>query len=434
MDYFDYRDGQLHCEQVNLDDLAQRVGTPVYVYSRRTIEDHYDRIAQAFAELDPIICYSIKSCGNIHICKLLADRGSGMDVVSGGELFRATQAGTPMRKVVYAGVGKTDQEIRAALEAKVGWFNIESEAEFENIARIARQMGSTATAALRVNPDVADPKTHAKTTTGKKQTKFGVDLDRAIRFFEVYGHDPRVRLSAIHIHIGSPIYSPKPYVAAITKVLALVDQLKAQGIEITAFNMGGGFAADYETGQSPLASDYASEIVPLMRPFHEAGGQFMIEPGRTITANAGVLLVRVQYIKLAGAKKFVVVDSGMNHLARVALYDAHHFIWPTNVAPDHVPKERVLLPSNDGLERCDVVGPICETGDYFAVDRPMPPVARGDLLCVFSAGAYGMVMASNYNAMPRPPEVLISGQRAQIIRRRETYEDLIDAERECQTV
>lgn len=434
MDHFEYKNGQLFCEEVNLDELASRVGTPTYIYSRATFEEHYKRLAEAFAELDPIICYSIKSCGNLHICRLLADLGSGMDVVSGGELFRAQQAGADMSKIVYAGVGKTDQEIRAALEAKIGYFNIESEAEFENIASIAKQIGATGRAALRVNPDVADPDTHEKTTTGKKETKFGVDIERAKRFFERYGQDAHLRLSAIHLHIGSPIYSPQPYVDAITKALTLIDELRAQGHEIDALDIGGGFAADYETGESPLATDYAAQIVPLLRDFHAGGGKVILEPGRAIAGNAGVLLTRVQYVKLGGRKKFVIVDGGMHHLIRPTLYESFHFLWPTNVAPMHEPAERREQMDLAGLEACDVVGPICETGDYLAQDRPLPPVARGDLLCVFTAGAYGIVMASHYNAMPNPAEVLISGDQATLIRRRETYDDLVEAERDATPV
>jgi len=434
MDAFVYRNGQLFCEDINLDELAGQVGTPMYVYSRKTLEEHYDRIANAFKELEPVICYSIKSCGNIHLCKLLADRGAGMDVVSGGELYRAKLAGTPMSKVVYAGVGKTDAEIREAISAKIGWFNIESEAEFENIASIARQMGAFTNGALRVNPDVADPKTHAKTSTGKKETKFGVDIERARRFFERYGKDKHLKLSAIHLHIGSPIYSAEPYVLAIKKALELIEELRKQGHEITAIDIGGGYAADYESGASPDAGAYAKEIVPLLRDFKKNGGTIILEPGRTIAANAGVLIARVQYIKMGGKKKFVIVDTGMHHLVRPTLYDSFHFIWPTSVAPMHVPPTRAKEMTLQGLETADVVGPICESGDFLAKDRPLPPVARGDLLCIFTAGAYGMVMSSNYNAMPRPPEVLVDGKKATVIRRRETYDDLIAPEKATPTV
>lgn len=433
MDSFQYRNGQLFCEDVNLDELASSVGSPAYVYSKKTFIDHYDKLAKAFAQLDPIVCYSIKSCGNIHLLKLLVERGCGMDVVSGGELHRAQLGGADMKKVVYAGVGKTDAEIRQALEAGIGYFNIESEAEFENIAAIAKQMQVTAHAALRVNPDV-DPKTHVKTTTGKKETKFGVDIERARQFFATYGKDKNLRLTALHLHIGSPVYTVDPYVQAITKALSLIDELKGQGYTVDALDIGGGFGADYTTGQSPVAADYAKEIVPLLLPFKQAGGKIILEPGRTIAANAGILLARVQYIKMGGNKKFVIIDSGMHHLVRPTLYDSFHFVWPTKVAPMHEPKTREQEMDMPGLELCDVVGPICESGDFLAKGRKLPPMSRGQLLAVFTAGAYGMVMASHYNAMPKPPEVLVDGDKATIIRRRETYDDLLEAESTTQVV
>ena len=428
MDSFEYRDGSLYCEDVELSELAARTGSPTYVYSRRTFEDHFDKLQAAFAEVDPIICYSIKSCWNTHICKLLSDRGAGMDVVSGGELFRAQQAGTDMSKVVYAGVGKTDAEIQQALDAKIGWFNIESEAEFENIAKIARDIGAVANGALRVNPDVSDPKTHAKTNTGKKESKFGVDIDRARRFFDTYGRDEHLKLNAIHLHIGSPIYSAEPYVRAITKALELIEELRGKGFEINTLDIGGGFAADYESDKSPLAVDYAKDIVPLLKPFVASGGKIILEPGRSIAANAGVLLSRVQYVKVGGSKKFVIIDSGMHHLIRPTMYEAFHFMWPTNVAAQHVPTQRKTEMDLPGLEAVDVVGPICESGDYLALNRDLPPMQRGDLLAVFAAGAYGIVMASQYNSVPLPAEVLVDGDKATLIRTRQTHDDLIAQE------
>jgi diaminopimelate decarboxylase len=436
MDHFNYRDGELYCEDTPAAEIAKAVGTPAYVYSKQTLLDHYHAIKDAFADLDPIVCYSIKSCGNLHIVKLLADEGSGMDVVSGGEVFRAQQAGVDPSKVVYAGVGKTDAEIEQAIrffhskgESGGGWFNIESEAEFENIAAIAQRLGKPAHGALRINPDVADARTHAKTTTGSKETKFGVDIERAKRFFHTYGKNESLRLDAIHLHIGSPIYSPEPYVKAITKTLELIDELRGEGFTINTIDIGGGYAADYETGASPAYTDYAQAIVPLLKPFKDAGGTVILEPGRTIAANAGVLLTQVQYLKQGGAKKFVICDTGMHHLIRPTLYEAWQFIWPTKVSSEHIPPKRAKELDLPGLEVSEVVGPICETGDYLAKDRPLPPVQRGDLLAVFGAGAYGMVMASNYNAMPKPPEVMVAGDGFVTIRRRETYEDLVAAER-----
>ncbi len=427
MDHFEYRDGRLFCEDVAIDELADAVGTPAYVYSCRTFEHHYDAIADAFAELDPIICYSIKSCGNLHILKLLAERGSGMDVVSGGELYRAELAGADPAKIVYAGVGKTDAEIEHGIRMGIGWFNIESEAEFENVASIARRLGRRAHGALRVNPDVHDPRTHAKTTTGKKETKFGVDIDRAHRFFQAYGRNEHCRLDAIHLHIGSPIYSPEPYVRAITRALELIDRLRDEGYGVDTLDIGGGYAADYETGASPSYAAYAEAIVPLLRG---RGLRVILEPGRTIAANAGLLVTSVLYVKTGGRKTFAIVDTGMHHLIRPTLYEGWHFIWPARVKAEHVPAARAKDVEMPGLQAYDVVGPICETGDILARDRALPPVERGDRLGVFTAGAYGMVMASQYNAMPRPPEVLVEGETYRVIRRRETYEDLVAAERE----
>lgn len=426
MDHFTYKNGQLYCEDLAVDELIRKedVGSPAYIYSASTFREHFTRIRDAFAELDPIVCYSIKSCGNIHIVKLLAEMGCGMDVVSGGEIFRAQQAGADMSKVVYAGVGKTDAEIEAAIEAEIGWFNIESEQEFENIAAIAERLGKQAHGALRINPDVADSRTHAKTTTGSKETKFGVDIGRAVRFFEQYGHNEHCRVDAIHLHIGSPIYSAEPYVKAIQKALDLIEELKAKGYTIDTIDIGGGYAADYESGKSPDYTEYADAIVPLLK---DTGLKVIIEPGRTIAGNAGILVSEVQYIKMAAGdtKKFVILDTGMNHLLRPSMYDAFHFIWPTKVSEEHVPAERKMEMDLPNLETVDVVGPICETGDMLGRERKFPSVERGDLIAIYTAGAYGMVMASNYNAMPRPVEVMVDGDDYTIIRRRENYDDLV---------
>jgi len=461
MDYFEYRDGRLMCEGVAAAELAERFGTPSYVYSRATLTDHYDRIVAAFKELDPLICYSIKSCGNIGVCRVLGERGSGMDVVSGGELERAFLAGVPMSKVVYAGVGKTDGEVRAALEGRfsllgagggrewqsgkvaewqseldpvgrgaIGYFNIESEPEFENIARIAREMGVRSRAALRVNPDV-DPKTHAYTSTGKKDSKFGVDIERAIAFFEKYGRDEYLKLDAIHLHIGSPVYSTEPYVAAIGKALGLIDALAEKGMAVATLDIGGGFGADYETARSPAAAEYAAAIVPLLRDRVRKGLKIILEPGRAISANAGLLLTRVLYVKEGAAgtgKRFIICDAGMNTLIRPSLYGAFHFVWPAEVGPGFVPAKRAEGLEMPGLVHCDVVGPICESGDFLAKDRKLPPVERGDLVAVFAAGAYGMSMASNYNSQPLPAEVLVEGGSARLVRSRQGMGEMLGQE------
>ena len=423
MDHFNYQSGQLYCESLLASDMAAEFATPCFVYSKATLVDHYTRLAEAFAPLDPLICYSIKSCSNLTICRTLAACGAGMDLVSGGELHRARLAGVDPARCVYAGVGKTDAEIRESLEAGVGWFNIESEAEFENISAIAASMNHTCRGALRVNPDV-DPHTHRYTTTGKKETKFGVDIERAKAVFQQFGGDEHCKLSGIHIHLGSPIYSAEPYVESIAKVLRLIDELAERGITIDMLDIGGGFGADYESDQTPLASEYANKIVPLLKDRADDGLQIIIEPGRTISANAGILLLKVLYTKSSGEKTFVICDGGMNVLMRPSHYGAFHFIWPCRVSPEHVPQRRAENMDLPGLVTADVVGPICETGDFLAIDRKIPPVARGDLLAIFGAGAYGMTMSNRYNSMPLPAEVMVEQTTATLIRRRETYDDL----------
>jgi diaminopimelate decarboxylase len=427
MDAFEYINGTLHCEEVNLAELAEQVGTPVYVYSARTLRDHYTRLADAFGELDLTICYSVKSLANLHILDLLKALGSGFDVVSGGELARVQAIGGDMEKIVFAGVGKSDEEIRQALTAGIGLFNVESEAEFENLTRLAAECGVRARAALRVNPDVYDPNTHAYTTTGKKETKFGVDIDRALAFFEHYGRDEHVQLRGIHLHIGSPIYSPQPYVEAINRTLPLIEQIRQQGIELDTLDIGGGFAADYEAGKSPLASTYAEQIVPLLK---DRGLRVILEPGRHIACNAGVMLTRVLYTKQGGEKRFLICDAAMTDLIRPALYEAKHFIYPAVLGADSFPPNRRFdfVPANG--ETVDIVGGVCETSDVLGADRSLPPTSRGDLLSVFSAGAYGFVMSSQYNSRPRSAEVLVDGDQWRVIRRRETYDDLYAAERD----
>jgi len=446
MDSFQYRDGQLFCEDVPVSRIAAAVGTPVYIYSRATLTGHYNRLAEAFAPLNPLICYSIKSCGNLHLCRILRELGSGMDVTSGGELFRALQAGADPRKIVFAGVGKTDHEINEALNAQatvsaaphaaeantrhpsrgIGWFNIESEEEFWNLDRLAGLKGVTARGALRVNPDVENKGgTHAKTFTGKKETKFGVDIDRAAAFYRAAASAKYAKLTALHLHIGSPIKVVEPYVDAITKALALIDELARAGITIDTLDIGGGFAAFYEGNEAPPFATYAEAIVPLLKDRVARGLQIIIEPGRSISCNSAILLAQVQYTKQGGTKKFVIIDAAMNDLIRPTLYESYHFIWPTEPGGPLTPPNRLSTLRVPGDEKVDVVGPICESGDYLAKDRYLPHLSRGNLVAIYSAGAYGMAMSSNYNARPRAAEVLVEGATFRTIRRRETYHDLI---------
>ncbi len=424
MDHFAYRDGRLFCEDVPVADIAAEVGTPVYIYSNATLLDHYNKIAAAFSELNPTICFSIKSLSNINILRRLAAAGSGFDVVSGGEIARAMAIGADPAKIVYAGVGKTDREINEAIAAGVGVFNVESEEEFENLSRLAAAAGKQIRAALRINPDV-DPKTHRYTTTGKKETKFGVDIERAQRFFATYGHDANVRLDAIHLHIGSPVYSAEPYIDAINKTLELMGRLRKAGIEVTLLDIGGGFAADYETGKSPTAADYAEQIVPLLAG---AGVEVVLEPGRSIAGNAGVLVTQVQYIKQGGERNFVIVDAAMTDLLRPALYEAEHFVYPAALADGAAVPDRNPAYEAPGGTKVDIVGGVCESSDFLAKDRVLPTMTRGDLVVAFTAGAYGFVMSSQYNSRPRAPEVLVEGDKFTIVRRRENYDDLMAAE------
>jgi diaminopimelate decarboxylase len=425
MDYFHYKKGKLFAEDVSVERIAGQVGTPVYIYSKATFKDHLRKIQQAYSGLETMVCYSVKACGNIHVLKFMAEAGSGFDIVSGGELYRVLQAGGDPSKVVYAGVGKTDAEILEALDAGIGYFNIESEAELENLIRLAKQRRKRPRVALRVNPDV-DYKTHAFLTTGKRETKFGIDIERAVKVFADYGNDPAVNICALHVHLGTGGKKIDPYVEAVKKILPLIDRLRDEGHRVEALDLGGGYGADYESDTVPSAAEYAAGIAPLLK---DKDIRLVLEPGKSICANAGIMLTRVLYVKQGGSKKFVITDAGMNDLIRPALYDAFHFIWPAKVDEKFVPHQRTSDSKLKGTEVVDIVGPICEGADFFAKDRPLPPVARGDLLAVFTAGAYGFSMSSNYNARGRAAEVLVDDDKFSIIRKRETYEDLVALEK-----
>jgi diaminopimelate decarboxylase len=426
MDEFAYRAGALHCEALPAAELAARFGTPLYVYSQRTFIEHYARLRSAFAALDPLVCFSVKCCQNLHILDLLRREGSGFDVVSGGELYRALRAGADPQKVVYAGVGKTEPEVRAAFAAGIGLLNCESESELAQLAELAQQCGARPRIALRVNPDV-DPRTHVYTTTGKRETKFGVDFERALEVFRKFGVHKHLQLAALHMHIGSPVNDVAPYERAVRRGLELVDALRAAGFHIDTLDLGGGFGAHYTGSEAPPAVEYARTIVPLLAG---RGLRIILEPGRSIAANAGIILTRVLHVKQSGSKRFVIVDAAMTELVRPALYGAYHFIWPVAAAGCEPPTRAHEQPLA-GLERCDVVGPVCESGDFLGKDRPLPPLKSGDLLAIFSAGAYAMTMSSQYNSRPRAAEVLVAGEAARLIRRRETYEDLVRLEAEA---
>jgi diaminopimelate decarboxylase len=425
---FRYRDGKLCCEDVDLGLAANEVGTPLYVYSATTLLDHYTRLDVALAPLDHLICYAVKANSNRAILKLLADAGAGFDIVSGGELFRAINAGADPQKCTFAGVGKSPEEIEYALEQRVHSFNVESEAELKLIDKIAAAKKARAPVALRVNPDV-DPHTHKYISTGSRENKFGIALDHAAAVYERAAKMRSIDIIGVQMHIGSQITKAGPFAAAINKVAPLVRDLKSKhGIKF--FSIGGGMGIIYQRalesgsgkwwhdhgGESSAFSvrDYADAIVP---PLTELGIRVLVEPGRFLVGNAGVLLTRVRYIKESAQKKFAIVDAGMNDLIRPALYQSYHQIV------------RVEEPSvNAKKEKIDVVGPVCESGDFFALDREMPDLREGDLLAVMSAGAYGFAMASNYNSRPLPAEALVRGEEVMIIRKRQTWGDLVREE------
>jgi diaminopimelate decarboxylase len=427
MDHFQFRDRVLHCEDVPVPELAATYGTPLFVYSRATLLHHLNQIQTAFAEAKPIICFSIKTNGNIHIARLMAEYGSGFDVTSGGELYRALKAGGDPKKIVFAGVGKTNEEMRYALDADILFFDVESEQELHTLGEVAKDAGKTAWAALRVNPDLP-PKTHVKTDTSVKGVKFGLDIDTVLEVAEgVLGH-PNLQVVGLHMHLGSPILSAEPYRQGAEKGVRLIEALRKQGHPIRFLNMGGGFGIHYRKQEAPRASAFAEVILPAVR---QTRCQLVLEPGRFIVGNAGILLSRVIFTKESGGKHYVIQDAAMNDLIRPTLYDSFHRIWPVAPAPGlPAPPTDYEAPIPDTFPQ-NVVGPVCESGDFLARDRNLPAVQRGDLLATYSAGAYGMAMSSNYNSRCRAAEVLVTGRTHRLIRRRETYADLVRAEEDC---
>jgi diaminopimelate decarboxylase len=427
MDHFAYRHRSLYCEDVPVAELAREYGTPLYLYSEATLVHHLKQIQTAFAEAKPIICYSIKANGNLSIARLMGQHGAGFDVTSGGEFYRAQKAGPADAKIVFAGVGKTDAEIRYALENNVYLFDVESEQELHAIGRVAQSMGVVANVALRVNPDLP-PKTHVKTDTSVKGVKFGLDIETVLDVARgVVGHK-NLCIAGLHMHLGSPILSAEPYRLGCEKGVKLIAELRKQGHAVTVLNMGGGFGIHYRKQEALPASEFAKVILPAVK---ETGCQLVLEPGRFIVGNAGILVSSVLFTKETGGKRYVIQDAAMNDLIRPTLYDSFHRIWPVT------PKANVPEWPEDceaeipGTIKQDVVGPVCESGDFLAKGRNLPELHRGDLLAVFSAGAYGMAMASNYNARCRAAEVLVTGHTHRLIRRRETVSDLVACEVDC---
>ncbi len=427
MDHFAYRDRTLFCDDVPVPELAEKYGTPLYVYSEATLLRHLREVQTAFAEANPIIAYSVKSNGNLSICRLMAEHGSGFDVTSGGELHRALKAGGTGTKIVYAGVGKSDAEMRDGLKNGVFLFNVESEAELHALGAVAQSMGVKAPVALRVNPDLP-PKTHAKTDTSVKGVKFGLDIETVVDVAKsVVGH-PGLSVVGLHMHLGSPILKAEPYQQGAAKAVQLVAAFRAMGHDIRYLNMGGGFGIHYRKQEALPAAAFAAVILPAVA---ETGCKLVLEPGRFIVGNAGVLISRVVFTKETGGKRYVIQDAAMNDLIRPTLYDSFHRIWP--VTPNAEVPERpddfeAAIPNTVPQ---DVVGPVCESGDFLAKGRNLPALTRGDLLATFSAGAYGMAMASNYNSRCRAAEVLVTGRTHRPIRRRETFADITACEEDC---
>ncbi len=413
MDDFRLLQGELYCEAVPVAKLAKTYGTPLFVYSRNTLLSHYQKIQHAFRELAPLICYSVKANSNLSLLTLLHRQGAGMDIVSGGELARVRAVGVPGERIVYAGVGKTLLEMEAALRADILMFNVESEPELNRLNRVAARLKKPAQVAVRINPDV-DPHTHRYITTGKKENKFGLSIPLALGLFRRARQLRHIRVTGVHLHIGSQITSATPYIEALKKLKPLIQKLRAEGHAVEWLNLGGGLGIIYNEEKPQTADAFASAVLPLIRPLE---CRLILEPGRFIVGNAGILVTAVQYVKRGHLKSFAIVDAAMNDLLRPSLYQAYHHILP------------VRPPAAKRIELTDVVGPICESGDFLGRDRRLPRLQEGDLLAVRSAGAYGMAMASNYNSRPRSAEVLVDGRRHVLIRRRETYADLLGVEK-----
>ena len=413
MHEFKYINNHLCCEKVKIEDLARKFGTPLYVYSYHTLIDHFIKLKNAFQQVNPLICYSVKANSNLAILRALVDKGAGLDVVSGGELCRAIKAGCPAEKIVYASVGKTDREIEEAIRRRILFFNVESLPELKNINRISKKLNRITRVAIRINPDV-EPKTHKYITTGKLTNKFGIDFKSAYRILLLRKTFSNVKICGLHIHIGSQITESEPYVAAVTKMANFIEKLRRKGITLEYLNIGGGLGIVYNHEIPQTAQKFAQKILKLLK---RAGLKIIMEPGRFIVGNAGILVTKALYVKTTPKKKFIIVDAGMNDLIRPALYDAYHQVLLTRT---HGTKQKT--------EKVDIVGPICESGDFFAKDRNLPKVKEGDFLAIMSAGAYGLSMSSNYNSRPKAEEVMVIKDKIFVIRKRETCEDLISNE------
>lgn len=411
MNHFEYKDNELFCENVQLKKIADEVGTPAYIYSHATLERHFKAFDGAFEGMPHLTCFSAKANSNISVLKLFAGLGGGVDIVSGGELFRAIKAGVPSGKIVYSGVGKTYDEIRAALEADILMFNAESSQELDLISQAAQECDCQARIALRVNPDV-DPKTHPYISTGLRENKFGIPIAEAVREYKRAAGLPGLDIVGLDCHIGSQLTDVAPFVDAIARLRTLLDELKAEGFNIKFLDLGGGLGITYNAEEPPAPVEYARALKKALEGLDLT---LILEPGRVIVGNAGALLAKVLFKKITEAKTFIVSDGAMNDLMRPSLYGSYHAV-------------QTVVKRDVEDVKVDIVGPICESGDFLAKDRMLPDVEQGDLLAVMSAGAYGFTMSSNYNSRRRPPEVLVKGDEYFIIRRREDLEDLTRGE------
>ncbi|MEW6067366.1 MAG: diaminopimelate decarboxylase [Nitrospirota bacterium] len=412
MHFFQYRSGELYAEGVPVKKLAEKYGTPLYIYSYKTLLRHFKVYDDAFNDFPHIICFAVKANSNTAILRLFAKNGGGADIVSGGELYLALKAGILPKKIVYAGVGKTEAEIRFALRSKILMFNVESEDELREIDNIARKMKTKAPIALRINPDI-DPETHPYIATGLKKHKFGIPIEDALEYYRLATSLKNVNVIGIHKHIGSQITKISPFVDALKRILLLVDELNVKGMDIKYLDIGGGLGISYKDETPPVPEDLAKHLIPLLKGRKLT---LIMEPGRSIVGNAGILVTKVLYLKKGEEKEFIIVDAGMNDLIRPSYYNAYHQILP--IIKDD--RKKIL---------CDVVGPICESSDFLAKDREIGRVKHGEYLAVMSAGAYGFSMSSNYNSRTKTAEVMVKGREHFLIRKRETYNDLISHER-----
>ena len=409
-DFFSYRGDELHAEEMAVSRIATAVGTPFYLYSTAAFTAQYRRFAEAFSREKPLICYAVKANSNLAVLRLFAGLGSGADVVSEGELRRALAAGMPPQKIIFSGVGKTRAELEAALDAEIHQINVESMSELRRLSEVAGARGRITPVAIRVNPDV-DAHTHAKLSTGMKENKFGIDLGEAAAAYSLARDLPGIEPVGLAVHIGSQLVDLEPYRRAFLRVAGLVQELRANGLAVTRIDLGGGLGIRYRAENAPEPDSYARLVREIFGP---SGLAMTFEPGRMLAGPAGLLVARVIYVKQGAAKRFVIVDGAMNDLIRPALYDAWHDIVPVSLPSPDVP-----------LAPADVVGPVCEPGDTFAVDRDLPPIAEGDLVAFTAAGAYGAVMSSMYNSRPLVPEVLVAGTRFDVIRARPSYDDML---------